>query len=659
MYDRKRKYAVGLMFLINIVVLLWVVFGYGLSWEVDDDPTMAAILAGAFGEPSAYIVYGNIVLGYLLKILYQLPGNIINWIIIFYYVAMFTSFVGIGYVFIKKGGAAYGSILYYSLLLLLCHGFYLTVNFTRVSGLVVAGGYLLFLYSITEETIKKWEKILIEVIGALLIIYGSMTRFMPFLMISAIVVGFFWDLFFKDWKKSKSMNLLGRKYGLIVIIVFFVMMIQGVSSYIYNSDSEWKAYTSYNDLRSQLLDYGVPKYDDFQNEYEAMGMTRNDVYSLSIWDFDDPDKFSEETLKKIVELREVKKDSMTIAVWSIKSMVKDIVKHPGSICLLELLVLCFLLSKKKLCVVWTLLVTAMEWATLYYLGRVLPRVTVVLFMGIVLYLAWALIADEEKSKTWIPYVGAWALLFCAACNCQITKDDLVRKTTYQNRVDVLGWFLELQETDNLYVWDVNEYRVLLDSYGTLMSMHKGISSNHVCLGGWLIRSPINEKILKEHDVANCYRALLDDHDVYLAGSYNLESKLTYLRENYNATANYSIYQSGVRDIYAFAYNFSDIKSGQYNFWLNDITLDQDKGHVILSGNTNAKQGQHIFLEMKSEDGVIRTFQSYEEFGGDSATWELRLPQVVFATAEQICIKLIVECEGVYQYSDSALTIAWP
>ena len=50
MFKNKTKWAMGLMVLVNVIMLLWVVFGYGIFWEVDDDPSMAAILAGAYGD---------------------------------------------------------------------------------------------------------------------------------------------------------------------------------------------------------------------------------------------------------------------------------------------------------------------------------------------------------------------------------------------------------------------------------------------------------------------------------------------------------------------------------------------------------------------------------------------------------------------------------
>ena len=64
--------AISLLYFLSCILL------GKLYYSTNDDTIMNMIAAGAYGESSQYLIYNNIIFGYILKVLYTIiPG--INW----------------------------------------------------------------------------------------------------------------------------------------------------------------------------------------------------------------------------------------------------------------------------------------------------------------------------------------------------------------------------------------------------------------------------------------------------------------------------------------------------------------------------------------------------------------------------------------------------
>ena len=63
---------------------------------------------------------------------------------------------------------------------------------------------------------------------------------------------------------------------LIITSAFF-----GVDYYKYNSE-EWKEVKSYNQARHDVIDVPMADYDNYENEYKKIGVSRNDYSCLNI-----------------------------------------------------------------------------------------------------------------------------------------------------------------------------------------------------------------------------------------------------------------------------------------------------------------------------------------------------------------------------------------
>ena len=69
-----------------------------------------------------------------------------------------------------------------------------------------------------------------------------------------------------------------------------------------------KNYKEYDNLRSEIIDYGFPSYYENSETYDSLGLNGEDVWFYQNWNFADPEKFNIESMEKILELRPEKKD---------------------------------------------------------------------------------------------------------------------------------------------------------------------------------------------------------------------------------------------------------------------------------------------------------------------------------------------------------------
>ena len=155
---------------IEIVVLslaffaLSVTYG-GISYETNDDTIINLIAAGAYGEPSQYLVHSGIVFGYILKFLYFLFPTI-NCYLWWYLFFNFLSVIFLCMVLTEKlepGSAAGITIL---INVLLAKDYYIEIQYTKSTAIYAATGIVLLLSIVWQKKIFAWKMI----VGSLFLI---------------------------------------------------------------------------------------------------------------------------------------------------------------------------------------------------------------------------------------------------------------------------------------------------------------------------------------------------------------------------------------------------------------------------------------------------------------------------------------------------------
>ena len=104
----------------------------------------------------------------------------------------------------------------------------------------------------------------------------------------------------KEWKRF---GLCAGIFGLLLLSVFAA---DGTDSLMYR-DPQWQEYQKFNNLRSELLDYGFPDYESNKALYQDLGISREAYELYRTWNFNDPDKFTTEVMEKLAEQKPEKR----------------------------------------------------------------------------------------------------------------------------------------------------------------------------------------------------------------------------------------------------------------------------------------------------------------------------------------------------------------
>lgn len=109
---------------------------------------------------------------------------------------------------------------------------------------------------------------------------GSMYRFEQFIACVALMSGLGICQMLKGRKKDVFKRVRRPLFGVLVMLLLSFGL-KGFDTFVYQSDPQWKQYTEYNELRTELLDYDFPEYEDYEEEYEQLGITE-DAYNYGI-----------------------------------------------------------------------------------------------------------------------------------------------------------------------------------------------------------------------------------------------------------------------------------------------------------------------------------------------------------------------------------------
>ncbi len=164
------------------------------------------------------------------------------------------------------------------------------MQYTKTAGIAAAAGLFLLAFSMTMKDSKKG----LFVLSVFLVCAGVMYRPMEAFACLLICGGAFLVVFFK-----KQINI--RKI-LIPVVMISVLLI--VDKAAYGLDDGWKEWKRYNEVRSDLLDYGLPDYQSHEQVLNDAGITRSAFDLLASWNFADPDVLTAEKLEIIQSLKE-------------------------------------------------------------------------------------------------------------------------------------------------------------------------------------------------------------------------------------------------------------------------------------------------------------------------------------------------------------------
>ena len=275
--------------LVAIAFFILYLFVFRPGYQVDDDITMIQLASGYLGgTPVPFLVFSNVILGFLLNFLYRLPTNL-NWEILIFFWINFLSVWSLVYIVLSlplKSAYRFFGIL---VILLSDSLFLLNVTFTTTATFAVISGFI----SILAATYKRSplpRRLLF--LGGLLILAASLIRIESFLLVllmilpSLIIVHRFFDI--------KNL-IISSLISILVIASFYLFNILYVKSF-----TQWDSFYAYNNVRSELQDTPRVHLSNVKNAYYNIGWNFNDYKLFMSWFFPDEQLFSISNLQYLV-----------------------------------------------------------------------------------------------------------------------------------------------------------------------------------------------------------------------------------------------------------------------------------------------------------------------------------------------------------------------
>ena len=539
MQDRtylKQKYRkISVALISNLLILGAMAAFMRPSFETNDDIVFAELGSGLRGVKDAHLVFQNYGLGMIYRLLYGVTGRL-PWYTIVQYMILFAAFTVVTYVLISRLGEIPGLCLF----VILACGFgyegYIHLQFTKTAGIAAAAAVFLLLYLLEQEKYSWWG----IAGGILLAVIAYMYREDQFWASCGLMAGagllFLFDLRKYRNKKLRRLGICVLTFGVLLLSVFGV---DRWDSSKYRS-AEWKEYQEFNQLRSELLDYGFPDYDSNQEIYEELGISREAYELYKSWNFNDTEKFDTEVMKKLVDLKQKRPLTIRTVTAFLRRFPSDLLRMPMFYFFAVFAVLWLLCGKKDVCSVISVLAECLllvaVYFYLYYQGRyMVNRVDVGLWFSACLVMLWIFSSGEVR------YMNTKvSVLLCMICvvlgQFMMYKDwRLATSSIPEARVSQRA-VLETIGTDKEHTYLAKSGMLSeIVCYGPFDRMPENLLDNVYWFGGWECRTPGYTRAMEVRGIINPYRDVVNNENVYLVDD-NIDLTLKYIRQYYAENA---------------------------------------------------------------------------------------------------------------------------
>ena len=539
MQDRtylKQKYRkISVALISNLLILGAMAAFMRPSFETNDDIVFAELGSGLRGVKDAHLVFQNYGLGMIYRLLYGVTGRL-PWYTIVQYMILFAAFTVVTYVLISRLGEISGLCLF----VILACGFgyegYIHLQFTKTAGIAAAAAVFLLLYLLEQEKYSWWG----IAGGILLAVIAYMYREDQFWASCGLMAGagllFLFDLRKYRNKKLRRLGICVLTFGVLLLSVFGV---DRWDSSKYRS-AEWKEYQEFNQLRSELLDYGFPDYDSNQEIYEELGISREAYELYKSWNFNDTEKFDTEVMKKLVDLKQKRPLTIRTVTAFLRRFPSDLLRMPMFYFFAVFAVLWLLCGKKDVCSVISVLAECLllvaVYFYLYYQGRyMVNRVDVGLWFSACLVMLWIFSSGEVRYMN--TKVSVLLCMICVALGQFMMYKDwrLATSSIPEARVSQRA-VLETIGTDKEHTYLAKSGMLSeIVCYGPFDRMPENLLDNVYWFGGWECRTPGYTRAMEAHGIINPYRDVVNNETIYLVDE-NIDLTLKYIRQYYAENA---------------------------------------------------------------------------------------------------------------------------
>lgn len=378
---------------LNLLALVFRLLVFDVKYEVSDDFYTDAVLSGAFGngyDPD--LLFGNIILGYLLVFLYKLIPTI-SFYFVLLLVLGFASTTAIVFLLFKKRINVVTICISIVFISCFTDDLYILVQFTKAATAAGIAGGLLILYSLWDA---KTHKYIYLISGLILMILGIMVRFSAIYIFATFLVVVFACYCIRYVCSSKEPSQKGKglskvnvffllkRFLVCFVIIAFMFVLQYLGTWLSNLDEGHNEFNKFHDLRYKITDINRPEYEEVENDYQELGLDYLDYVMLNSWGFDDRDVYSDEILQKVAEIQQRAIDSKPITLYDAFKEIAErcVLTCPAAVALYILAISVITLDKKPYYSILLVIASILFEVGFVYFGRTVYRVEwSVLFCG--------------------------------------------------------------------------------------------------------------------------------------------------------------------------------------------------------------------------------------------------------------------------------------
>lgn len=514
----------------GVFVTLWMALAFFLfqevSFETNDDNTMARIM---YGVDSTYydphLIYINVVLGYIMKVLLFILPNV-PWYPILQCLVVAVSFFVLVYLMFSRFDIKKGMFPVLMLILFFGSEFCLNLQFSKTASVATIAGMLLLFESVQEGQKNPYWK---WILGGGLTIVGSLYRFNSFGMMLIPLLGIGVMILIKplserDFKRVFNICLP------FAFVVCICLIFRFWNTLEYQSSELWLYYKEFNKLRAELLDYGFPDYTANQALYESLGISSSDLKMFYSWDFADPDVLSLDAMRQLVAAKVKEPFVFSDCQQALHEFFFG--NYYSAVMIIAIIVTAFTRNiakniKKSVLGFYVVLAIIGLQVYLYASGRVgLNRVdsTLAILMFVILALyCWG---DWKYPGKITPVIVAVLVLLSPFSGFREKKE--------ADRSEILIYELIYSDPGHMYFrTKAAQTTTIPYNFETYpVGYHKNFSN----LGGWNTYSIPHIEKLQRFGITNPFRDMVDNPDVYLIGGSDLSSRISYINRHYTEKA---------------------------------------------------------------------------------------------------------------------------
>ncbi len=489
---------------------------FGIRYDTNDDATISNIAAGAYGEHSQYIVYSNILLGYLMKALFALFPSV-SWYVVIQLALVVVAFSVIHKQFMNRFGATCGGIMGLCFTVFFGYHLFHRFQYTQNAAVIIAAGLLLIAGNLGRINMQT-------VCGILLVYAGAIVRIDSFFMVGALSAALLILRFIPLSKKEKYIAV-----GSMAAVFIGVFALEAVDTLSYTLSAEWGEYYSYNAARMEFSDNRA-MFLPPENILQSLGYSQNDYAMLQTWNFFDTGVFPTESLRAASQLAPSPSlgSTLILAVANTANMLfGSAYSYFFLFSSLALVAVCTL--KRLWYVLSTYFVLFLLVVYLSSVARMPQRIEVSLLLAALLFALFC--AEVKTGKRYTKPTLAAALSLVLILSAPFFFTLRTEATGYlADRMATNGDYDAISaDKQNLYVCSVDEFNTLA-GFDVFAPREKGYFSNIVTTGGWLSNSPFSNDVLANYGVSSPLLDSVDAPNVYVS-NINFHMTSVYIEEH--------------------------------------------------------------------------------------------------------------------------------